>query len=140
MRHRRCMDRYFLEMISFCIYIYVYIRYIHCISLYTCDMIVVISGRSGLVTYCNLMVLRPHLTNHFRPSILAMPWWMVTLKQCGNVRMEPSKASSCETNNTHIAGPRRHPNTPVLLRSGVPGSINSHYFHIIGDGKLNPSP
>ena len=22
----------------------------------------------------------------------------------------------------------------------VPGSINSHYFHIIGDGKLNPSP
>ena len=22
--------------------------------------------------------------------------------------------------------------------TGLPGSINSHYFHIIGDGKLNP--
>ena len=28
--------------------------------------------------------------------------------------------------------------TQVVQLPDVPGSINSHYFHIIGDGKLNP--
>ena len=27
---------------------------------------------------------------------------------------------------------------PLIKRPSVPGSINSHYFYIIGDGKLNP--
>ena len=82
------------------IYILCTLHRLLCISLYTCDMIVlnflVFPIHSGLnVQIWSCFFSGPHETKITRRrSILVMPRWMVTLKRCGNVRMELSKASA----------------------------------------------